>query len=203
MLAFIAWLLVTLLPAPQIVASLNEQRSQASSARTAVQLSGDIAASRAVSAFRANSSLSSVNVVAQGLSREYEILLPGISDDLADAQLPMARVEQSLAPSLQELATVMGRAPSPADGTDERTSAAIASVPGDWIRSLALQHAQVDQANTSGQKANMLGLAVLLAALAFSTAILAMVRSGGSSRLFRIMAVSLLAGAVLSVLSTV
>jgi len=192
-LAFIAWLLVTLLPAPQIVASLNEQRSQASSARTAVQLSGDIAASRAVSAFRANSSLSSVNVVAQGLSREYEILLPGISDDLADAQLPMARVEQSLAPSLQELATVMGRAPSPADGTDERTSAAI----------LALQHAQVDQANTSGQKANMLGLAVLLAALAFSTAILAMVRSGGSSRLFRIMAVSLLAGAVLSVLSTV
>jgi hypothetical protein len=46
--------------------------------------------------------LSSIDITAQVLSREFETLLPGVSDGLVDAQLPIAGVDQSLAPGLQD-----------------------------------------------------------------------------------------------------
>jgi hypothetical protein len=102
-IVFVAWLLVILAPAGQIVASLNEQRHQAMAARAAAGLSGDIAVSQAVRAFRTNSLLSGVQVTSSGLSREYQVLMPGVDQRIVDEQTTIAKADQSMMPVLEEL----------------------------------------------------------------------------------------------------
>ncbi len=197
-LIFAAWLLVTLVPSGQIVASLNEQRHQALAARAAVGLSGDIAVSQAVSAFRTNSVLSALQMTTHGLSREYEVLTPEVPRRVADEQTTIARADQSLIPLLEELAGAMGRLPSTTDGTEERTSSAVAASPTDWQRSVVDQGNQVKQAGAAGRQANALQLTVFLAALAFSTGTLARVRRGHQALSLTLATTTLLTTAALS-----
>lgn len=85
----------------------------------------------------------------------------------------------------------------------ESITTAIASGPDDWKRGVARQGDLVGLADNAGRQANLLQLAVMLAALSFSMASLATIRRGVSATYLTVAATGLLSAAVVSIVAGV
>jgi hypothetical protein len=119
------WAAGVLLPFIQLALSGEEQRSQAAAARTAVQLSGQIAAGIARSEFETNALRDAAFADVAATARELAALgAPSVDAALERA---LARVEEVAAATDRDIAAIMGRVPATVDGLDARTLAALRS----------------------------------------------------------------------------
>jgi hypothetical protein len=157
------WAAGVLLPFAQLALSAEEQRSQAAGARTAVQLSGQIAIGLTRSEFETNALRAAVFADVAATSRELAALDAPARD--APAERALASAEETAAGTARGIAATMGRIPPSVDGLDARTVADLRSGPNDWAATLRRQNAEVDRANVYGSASNyaVAAIAVLLA----------------------------------------
>jgi hypothetical protein len=161
LLAF--WAAGVLLPFAQLALSAEEQRSQGAGARTAVQLSGQIAIGLTRSQFETNALRTAAFADVAATSRELAALDAPQRD--AATERAVASAEESAAATARAIAAAMSQVPATVDGLDARTVAELRSGPNDWPATLKRQNAEVDRANAYGSASNaaVAAIAVLLA----------------------------------------
>ena len=201
-LAFGAWLIVTLLPGPQLRFSNEEQRAQSMAARLGVESSTAVFASSLLNSFQITTQQRLLALDLRGgamLQSAMSTPRPELRDALvAEAGRAIVAVKRS------RLATEpMARTPSSADGVDK---AALTAVTTSLPRAFAIvreQNRTVEDAEIAGQRANRSGLALLLAALALSLATLGAVSGVKGRGAIERSAAVVLAGAFLAAASIV
>jgi hypothetical protein len=146
------WAAGVLLPFAQLALGGEEQRYQAAAARTAVQLTGQIAIGQARAAFADDARRTAIFADAAAISRQLAAL--DVTGPLVAAEESIAAGEETAAARTRAVAEQMGAAPSTADGIDGHLADALASVPDDWSAGLRQQIEQADRAETFGAWSN-------------------------------------------------
>ena len=143
LLAF--WAAGVLLPFAQLALSAEEQRSQGAGARTAVQLSGQIAIGLTRSQFETNALRTAAFADVAATSRELAAL-DALPRDAA-TERAVAGAEESAAATARAIAAAMSQVPATVDGLDARTVAELRSGP----RRLARNPQEAKRGSGSGE----------------------------------------------------
>jgi hypothetical protein len=147
-----AWAAAVLLPFGQLAFSAEEQRSQSRSARSAVQLTSDLAISLTRSSFQTQARRIAAEISMEATAREIGALSGGPVD--AASERAVARAEEAAASRSAEVAAAMSRDPRRQDGLSPREVAALVSREQDWKALAARQRAQADRADRFGGWSN-------------------------------------------------
>lgn len=131
-----------------------------------------ITASSILHTFKSDGARALIAVELRSYGRELAALNTP-DPDLGAAQTALAYAERHALPALRELVTAMTSMPGAADGLDDRTSWMAATGPDDWeaLRGQQARHAELAEA--AGQRGDVFQLALFLAALSLTLAMLA------------------------------
>lgn len=171
----VLWAAGVVLPLAQLVLGGDEQRSQASAARIAVQLSGQTAISFARTAFVTSALRDAGLAGAASVARQYAALDAG---DPAESVL--AQAEASAAATIRRIAEEMTRAPTTDSGVAAYTATALASGPDQWRAALDVQHGHAERAGRFGTWSN--GVVALIAVVAALSAVVEVRSAAASTR---------------------
>jgi hypothetical protein len=166
-LAFVAWLVVVLLPALQIYLGNEAERAQAVAASKAAEVSSTLQASGLVSSFEATARQRILWMEGHAIAR-LTASLEAPSASVADQLESEYRTENAINRRANAIVAAMTRPPSVEDGVDAATAAAVNATPSDADRLRVVQNAQVEAANEAGNRSDRVTVAVLLGALAVS-----------------------------------
>ncbi len=156
------WAVGVLLPFAQLALGGEEQRSQATAARTAVALTGQVAIGQARSAFADDARRTALFAGAAAVGRQIAAVdLAGAS---ASAESDVAAAEEAAASRLEVVAARMGRPLSTADGIDQHLADALAADQSRWDALGAEQIRQAERAKAYGDWSN--AAVVLISAVA-------------------------------------
>ncbi|MEU5880475.1 hypothetical protein [Spirillospora sp. NPDC047279] len=172
----LAFVLFTVLVAPQLYFGNKEQRSQALAARAGTRLTAEIRASGALDAFRQESLRIVLNNDLKAHTREY-VNLDTEDAELAVQQRALAGADQASRPQFERITTAMSRAPAAQDGVDPLTRELMGTTPADWKAGLERQGRALDAAEAASRRNNLMTGAILFAGLALSISAVAMVRA--------------------------
>ncbi|MFG1997565.1 hypothetical protein ACGFNU_00265 [Spirillospora sp. NPDC048911] len=172
----IAWILFTVLVAPQLYFGNQEQRAQALAAREGTRVTAEIQASGALDAFQRESRRLVLTHDLKAATREY-VNLDTQDAVLAAQQEALAHADRDSGAKLGQIVAAMSRAPGPEDGVDPVTRALIGASPAEWKAGLRRQGEQLAAADKASGRNNHMTVAILFAGLAFSISALAMLRA--------------------------
>lgn len=190
-LAFLAWLLLVILPPFQIYLSLSEDEASTESSAGAVEVMRTIlvsnlaASSEADLLRRAEDFAKRAEARAEAYSRLPEEATPGQAA-IVDAELAMVDSYRSIA---EETTPTVEAGPNISGETVQEISAN----PDDWQRILTEQNEAANEAVHAGQRDNAMTLAVVLAGI--TTTLTALASTNRRSRTVSVLAASSLAGA--------
>lgn len=174
--ALVAWLLLPLLSSAQIFVSAQAARDDAEATRLAERTTAHIVTGSLHSTLELQALAATIELTELALARAQ--VAPSTSDP--DYQLATSVADVDASQKWEEVSARMTAGPVAADGVDATTRSMIVSSPADWSRLAAEQNTVVDRAQTRGDAVNLLGLALLLAGLAATTA--AVARIAGTAR---------------------
>ena len=146
------WAAGVLLPFAQLTLGGEEQRYQAAAARTAVQLSGQIAIGQTRASFADDAQRTAIFADAAATSRQLAAL--DVTGPLVATEESIASGEETAAARTGVVAAQMGAAPTTANGIDGHLADALARVPDDWKPVERQQIEQADRAETFGAWSN-------------------------------------------------
>lgn len=174
--ALVAWLLLPLLSSAQIFVAAQAARDDAEATRLAESTTAHIVTGSLHSTLGLQALATTSELTELALARAR--VAPSTSD--LDYQLATSVADVDASQKWEEVSARMTSGPVAADGVDATTRSMIVSSPTDWSRLAAEQNVVVDRAQTRGDAVNLLGLALLLAGLAATTA--AVARIAGTAR---------------------
>lgn len=172
------WAAGVLLPFAQLALSGEEQRSQATAARTAVRLTTETATSLARTSFETTALRDAAMADAASAARELAAL--DADESSADAERAVARAEASAASRTRDIAVQMSRAPAIDQGANSYMLRALASGPAEWETDRRAQNSEADRADQFGSWAN--GIVAFIAILAAIGAIIEVFSAHYSNR---------------------
>ncbi|MEU8379544.1 hypothetical protein [Streptosporangium sp. NPDC048865] len=154
------WAAGIVLPLAQLALGAEEQRSQGTSARLAIQLTSDTAISLTRSGFQTQARTTAKELGLYATGRDIGTVY-GLDpkSEQAVAERAVARAEERVALRAEEVAVEMGRAPRPEDNLPPRVVTALLSQEKDWK---ALGKRQNDETDRSELFGNLSNLAVVL-----------------------------------------
>ncbi|MGO4359340.1 hypothetical protein [Terrabacter sp. RAF57] len=166
--ALVAWLLLPVLTAAQLVLSSGSARDDAESSRRATTITGSLLASQLYSSFALRSQQEQVQLGMLSLARQFV----AVGDDVP-GQPELAKADAAAASTWAQVAGAMTAPPTESDGVPADVVAMVTSEPADYDRLLAAQHEAVDSSQRRGDAANLMTLGLLLAAFTATAAALA------------------------------
>ena len=190
--ALVAWLLLPVLTAAQLVLSSGSARDDAESSRRATTITGSLLASQLFSSFALRSQHQQVQLGMLSLARQFV----AVGDDVP-GQSELASADAAAASTWAQVATAMTAPPTESDGVPPAVVAMVTSEPADYDTLLAAQHEAVDSSQRRGDAANLMTLALLLAA--FTTTATVLARRPGRGGAAATTTAALMAGTALSI----
>ena len=190
--ALVAWLLLPVLTAAQLVLSSGSARDDAESSRRATTITGSLLASQLFSSFALRSQHQQVQLGMLSLARQFV----AVGDDVP-GQSELASADAAAASTWAQVATAMTAPPSESDGVPPAVVAMVTSEPADYDALLAAQHEAVDSSQRRGDAANLMTLALLLAA--FTTTATVLARRPGRGGATATTTAALMAGTALTI----
>ncbi|KRF38912.1 hypothetical protein [Terrabacter sp. Soil810] len=190
--ALVAWLLLPVLTAAQLVLSSGSARDDAESSRRATTITGSLLASQLFSSFALRSQHQQVQLGMLSLARQFV----AVGDDVP-GQSELASADAAAASTWAQVATAMTAPPSESDGVPPAVVAMVTSEPADYDALLAAQHEAVDSSQRRGDAANLMNLALLLAA--FTTTATVLARRPGRGGATATTTAALMAGTALTI----
>jgi hypothetical protein len=170
--AFIAWLVVTLLPVVQLRLTNQEERATSLAARYAVDTSTMIAASGTYAAFHGNSRLRLLWLGIHATGRQ-KVALDSPDADRRDRLTALAVSEERTLDRARPIVATMTRAPSAEDGVDMAARLAVNASRRDANAVRIEQNEQAAMAERAGRQVNRTNIALVFAALTLSLSALA------------------------------
>jgi hypothetical protein len=190
--ALVAWLLLPVLTAAQLVLSSGSARDDAESSRRATTITGSLLASQLYSSFALRSQQQQVQLGMLSLARQFV----AVGDDVP-GQSELASADAAAASTWAQVSTAMTAPPTESDGVPPAVVAMVTSEPADYDTLLAAQHEAVDSSQRRGDAANLMTLALLLAA--FTTTATVLARRPGRGGAAATTTAALMAGTALSI----
>lgn len=148
----VLWAAGVLLPFAQLALGGEEQRYQAVAAKTAAEISGEIASSQARTGFRTAALDDAVAARASAVARELAAL--DATGPEAAAERAMAAAEERGGIAVRGIAERMGRPPTEQEGLVPVVASAVASDVPDWAATGEIQGAAADRAEVFGNWSN-------------------------------------------------
>lgn len=194
--AFLAWVLLGILPLLQLHAANDAAQAENASSRASVRLAGEVAGGAQFAAFVL---IGEQSIELERLwigSRDFAVTLPELSKIAVEEEVASsgyrAALERQIAVTRQ-----MTRSPSEADGLDPPFVAVVNSDKATWQLRQAEQIRLSEEATRRTSDASILTVALLLASLAITLATLAgTIRRGERAVLVRSAPLLLLVGAI-------
>ncbi len=199
--ALVAWLLLPVLTAAQLVLSSGSARDDAEASRRATTITGSLLASQLFNSFALRSQQEEVRLGMLSLARQFV----AVGDDVP-GQSELANADATAASTWAQVAATMTAPPTESDNVPPAVVAMVGSEPADYDALLAAQHEAVDSSQRRGDAANLMTLGLLLAA--FTTTATALARRPGrggvaATTTAALMAATSLAIGVIAVVRTV
>lgn len=170
-LAFLAWLLLVILPPLQIYLSLAEDKASAESSAGAVAVMRTILVSNLAASFEVNALSQAEDFKNQADARaEAYRLLPA---DATSGQAAIVEADNAMVSRYRAIAEATTPSIQPGPDITEETVQEITADPDDWQQILAVQNAAADETEHAGQRNNAMTLAVVLAGIATTLTALA------------------------------
>ncbi|MFF3444320.1 hypothetical protein [Streptosporangium sp. NPDC002721] len=150
------WAAGIVFPLVQLALGAEEQRSQGTSARLAVQLTSDIAISITRSSFQTQTRMTAKELGLYATGRDIGTVYDlDTTSRQAATERAVARAEEKVALRGEEVAVEMGRAPRREDGLPPRVVTALLSQEKDWKALGKRQNDETDRSESFGELSNL------------------------------------------------